>query len=151
MSLTDTLGSLAVASQGQYMTGVSTDISTSFVKPAGKPGDELRMVATLTAMGTYIAVFPSFGNNSVLRLFCTQESRWRTRGSISPTQRGSWLPTGVSLHAKSSVVWLTEVWLAHTKYVGKSIGHSVRHLFLISCYCPLIMMNVGEHQILPRW
>jgi len=54
MSLTDTLGSLAVASHGQYMTGVSTDISTSFVKPAGKPGDELRIVATLTAMGAFI-------------------------------------------------------------------------------------------------
>ena len=56
MSLTDTLGSLAVASHGQYMTGVSTDISTSFVKPAGKPGDELRMVATLTAMGASVVV-----------------------------------------------------------------------------------------------
>ncbi len=55
MSLTDTLGSLAVASQGQYMTGVSTDISTSFVKPAGKPGDELKMSATLTAMGMFIS------------------------------------------------------------------------------------------------
>jgi len=55
MSLTDTLGSLAVASQGQYMTGVSTDISTSFVKPAGKPGDELKMTATLTAMGKSLA------------------------------------------------------------------------------------------------
>ena len=54
MSLTDTLGSLVVASQGQYMTGVSTDISTSFVKPAGKPGDELKMTATLTAMGMFI-------------------------------------------------------------------------------------------------
>ena len=54
MSLTDTLGSLAVASQGQYMTGVSTDISTSFVKPAGKSGDELKMTATLTAMGMYV-------------------------------------------------------------------------------------------------
>jgi acyl-coenzyme A thioesterase PaaI-like protein len=56
MSLTDTLGSLAVASQGQYMTGVSTDISTSFVKPAGKPGDELTIKATLTAMGVYIVL-----------------------------------------------------------------------------------------------
>jgi acyl-coenzyme A thioesterase 13 len=53
MSLTDTLGSLAVASQGQYMTGVSTDISTSFVKPAGKPGEEVKIRATLTAMGTF--------------------------------------------------------------------------------------------------
>ena len=56
MSLTDTLGSLAVATRGQYMTGVSTDISTSFVKPAGKPGEELRMVATLTAMGAFIVM-----------------------------------------------------------------------------------------------
>ena len=56
MSLTDTLGSLAVASRGQYMTGVSTDISTSFVKPAGKPGDELKVTATLTAMGAFTHV-----------------------------------------------------------------------------------------------
>jgi acyl-coenzyme A thioesterase PaaI-like protein len=56
MSLTDTLGSLAVASRGQYMTGVSTDISTSFVKPAGKPGDELKVTATLTAMGAFTQV-----------------------------------------------------------------------------------------------
>jgi hypothetical protein len=53
MSLTDTLGSLAVASQGLYMTGVSTDISTSFVKTAGKPGDTLKMTATVTGMGTF--------------------------------------------------------------------------------------------------
>ncbi|KAI0050402.1 Thioesterase/thiol ester dehydrase-isomerase [Auriscalpium vulgare] len=55
MSLTDTLGSLAVASKGHYMTGVSTDISTSFVKPAGKPGDILKMTGTLTAMGKSLA------------------------------------------------------------------------------------------------
>jgi len=71
MSLTDTLGSLAVASRGQYMTGVSTDISTSFVKPAGKPGDELKITATLTAMGaftftssTYTLPCPSVASSS---------------------------------------------------------------------------------------
>ena len=53
MSLTDTPSSLAVAGYGRYMTGVSTDISTSFVKPAGKPGDEVKMTATLTAMGMF--------------------------------------------------------------------------------------------------
>lgn len=58
MSLTDTLGSLAVASRGQYMTGVSTDISTSFVRPAGKPGDELKITATLTAMGAFTFTVP---------------------------------------------------------------------------------------------
>lgn len=52
MSLTDTLGSLAVASKGQYMTGVSTDVSTSFVRPAGKVGDVLNATATITALGT---------------------------------------------------------------------------------------------------
>ena len=52
MSLTDTLGSLAVASKGQYMTGVSTDVSTSFVRPAGRVGDILNATATITALGT---------------------------------------------------------------------------------------------------
>ena len=45
------MGSLAVGSKGQYMTGVSTDVSASFVKPAGKPGDVLKMVATVTGIG----------------------------------------------------------------------------------------------------
>lgn len=53
MSLTDTIGSLAVASKGHYMTGVSTDVSTSFVRPAGRVGDVLNATATITALGTY--------------------------------------------------------------------------------------------------
>ena len=52
MSLTDTLGSLAVASKGHYMTGVSTDVSTSFIRPAGRVGDVLSATATITALGT---------------------------------------------------------------------------------------------------
>ncbi|KDQ62344.1 hypothetical protein JAAARDRAFT_30238 [Jaapia argillacea MUCL 33604] len=55
MSLTDTLGSLAVATKGHYMTGVSTDIGTSFVRPAGKNGDILHATATLTALGKSLA------------------------------------------------------------------------------------------------
>ncbi|KAI0036434.1 Thioesterase/thiol ester dehydrase-isomerase [Vararia minispora EC-137] len=55
LSLTDTIGSLAVASKGQYMTGVSTDISASFVRPAGKPGEILKMVGTVTALGRSLA------------------------------------------------------------------------------------------------
>ncbi|KAI0070039.1 Thioesterase/thiol ester dehydrase-isomerase [Panus rudis PR-1116 ss-1] len=55
LSLTDTLGSLAVASKGQYMTGVSVDIGTSFVKPAGKVGDELRVKAIVTGIGKSLA------------------------------------------------------------------------------------------------
>ncbi|KAJ8503329.1 hypothetical protein ONZ45_g10961 [Pleurotus djamor] len=55
MSLTDTLGSLVVASKGHFMTGVSTDINASFVKPAGKPGDILFMKASLIGMGKSLA------------------------------------------------------------------------------------------------
>ena len=51
LSLTDTLGSLAVATRGQFMTGVSTDIGTSFVKPAGRIGETLYVKASLIAMG----------------------------------------------------------------------------------------------------
>jgi len=55
MSLTDTLGSLAVASKGHFMTGVSTDIGTSFIKPAGRIGDTLYGKAVITSMGTSLA------------------------------------------------------------------------------------------------
>jgi acyl-coenzyme A thioesterase 13 len=51
LSLTDTVGSLAVASKGQYMTGVSTNISTTFVKPGGTPGDILSARGIITGMG----------------------------------------------------------------------------------------------------
>ncbi|KAG2010013.1 hypothetical protein CC2G_012872 [Coprinopsis cinerea AmutBmut pab1-1] len=55
LSLTDTLGSLAVASKGHFMTGVSTDIGTSFVRPAGRVGDTLHAKAVLTGMGRQLA------------------------------------------------------------------------------------------------
>ncbi|KII86793.1 hypothetical protein PLICRDRAFT_143281 [Plicaturopsis crispa FD-325 SS-3] len=55
MSLTDTIGSLAVATRGQYMTGVSTDIATSFVRPAGRTGDILHATAKVTGMGKSLA------------------------------------------------------------------------------------------------
>lgn len=51
MSLTDTMGSLAVATKGQFLTGVSVDIGTSFVKPGGRVGDELRMSAVIVGIG----------------------------------------------------------------------------------------------------
>jgi acyl-coenzyme A thioesterase PaaI-like protein len=51
MSLTDTLGSLAVSTQGHWMTGVSTDIGTSFVRPSGRPGDILNARASLISIG----------------------------------------------------------------------------------------------------
>ncbi|KAF8967144.1 thioesterase thiol ester dehydrase-isomerase [Flammula alnicola] len=55
LSLTDTLGSLAVATRGHFMTGVSTDIGTSFVRPAGRIGDVLHAKAVLTGMGKQLA------------------------------------------------------------------------------------------------
>ncbi|KAF8895507.1 hypothetical protein BD779DRAFT_1434002, partial [Infundibulicybe gibba] len=55
LSLTDTIGSLAVATQGHWMTGVSTDIGTSFVRPSGRAGDVLHAKATLTGMGKSLA------------------------------------------------------------------------------------------------
>jgi len=55
MSLTDTLGSLAVATKGQFMTGVSTDLGASFIKPAGGAGDILTGKAVVTAMGKNLA------------------------------------------------------------------------------------------------
>ncbi|KAJ4482076.1 HotDog domain-containing protein [Lentinula aciculospora] len=55
LSMTDTLGSLAVASKGYWMTGVSTDIGTSFVRPAGRPGDVLHVKAVLTTLGKSLA------------------------------------------------------------------------------------------------
>ncbi|KAJ6585004.1 HotDog domain-containing protein [Mycena capillaripes] len=55
MSITDTMGSLAVATKGQYMTGVSTDIGTSFCRPAGRTGDVLHVKAELIGMGKSLA------------------------------------------------------------------------------------------------
>ena len=58
MSLTDTLGSLAVATKGHYMTGVSVDIGTSFVKPGGRVGDELIAKAIITGIGELHSINP---------------------------------------------------------------------------------------------
>jgi acyl-coenzyme A thioesterase 13 len=51
LSLTDTVGSLAIASKGYFMTGVSTNIGSSFVRPAGNVGDVLYAKAVVTAIG----------------------------------------------------------------------------------------------------
>jgi acyl-coenzyme A thioesterase 13 len=55
MSLTDTLGSLAVGSKGHWMTGVSTDIATSFVRPSGRVGDIVNIKASVIGMGKSLA------------------------------------------------------------------------------------------------
>ncbi|CAD6957212.1 unnamed protein product [Tilletia caries] len=46
-TLTDTMGSLAVAPKGLYSTGASTDIYTVFAKPAGKLGDEVKVTGEI--------------------------------------------------------------------------------------------------------
>lgn len=51
MSMTDSIGSLTVATKGQWMTGVSTDIATTFARPAGRVGDVLNVKGTLVSMG----------------------------------------------------------------------------------------------------
>ncbi|KAE8221656.1 hypothetical protein CF319_g5016 [Tilletia indica] len=54
-TLTDTMGSLAVASKGLYSTGVSTDIHTVFSKPAGTLGDEVKVTGEIVSMGKLLA------------------------------------------------------------------------------------------------
>ena len=51
MTLTDTIGSLAVSSKGYFYSGVSLDISTSFPSTAGKVGETLLMTGTVVKMG----------------------------------------------------------------------------------------------------
>ncbi|KAG8985225.1 hypothetical protein FRB95_005884 [Tulasnella sp. JGI-2019a] len=55
MSMTDSIGSLTVATRGQWMTGVSTDIATTFARPAGKIGDTLHIKGSLVSMGKTLA------------------------------------------------------------------------------------------------
>ncbi|EIN12747.1 Thioesterase/thiol ester dehydrase-isomerase [Punctularia strigosozonata HHB-11173 SS5] len=55
LSLTDTIGSLAVGSKGQFMTGVSVDIGTSFVKPAGRVGDTFHVKGQVIGLGKSLA------------------------------------------------------------------------------------------------
>ncbi|PKI84415.1 hypothetical protein MVES_001701 [Malassezia vespertilionis] len=54
-TLVDSVGSLAVASMGWHNTGVSTDISATFVKPAGREGDTVFATGTVVGMGKTLA------------------------------------------------------------------------------------------------
>jgi acyl-coenzyme A thioesterase 13 len=51
LSLTDTMGSLAISTKGQWMTGVSTDINATFVKPAGALDDSVFMETKVVGFG----------------------------------------------------------------------------------------------------
>ncbi|KAG8819917.1 hypothetical protein FRC17_010298 [Serendipita sp. 399] len=49
------MGSLAVATKGQWMTGVSTDINAAFLKPGGKLGDTVFMECRVVGIGANMA------------------------------------------------------------------------------------------------
>jgi acyl-coenzyme A thioesterase 13 len=103
MSLTDTLGSLAVATKGHFMTGVSTDIGTSFIKPAGRVGDTLYAKAVVTAMGKSLAYTRvDFTNDEE-----TLVAYGRTSFPCYESQ-------------------IQRPYTDHTKYISKSSGHKVR-------------------------
>ena len=51
-TLIGSVGSLAVASNGWYNTGISTDIHATFVKPGGGDGDTVRVTGEIISMGT---------------------------------------------------------------------------------------------------
>jgi len=54
-SLVDTMGSLALSSRGMFMTGVSTDMHITFLRPSGGIGDSLDIESHLMSMGKTLA------------------------------------------------------------------------------------------------
>ena len=125
MSLTDTLGSLAVASRGHFMTGVSTDIGTSFIKPAGKVGDTLYGKAVVTAMGNSLAY--------------TRVDFTNDKGILVAYGRMS------SLYDESQIY---RPYTDHTKYIGKSSSHKVGPRFLIASPPPVLsFLTSGQCRI----
>ena len=107
MSLTDTLGSLAVASKGHFMTGVSTDIGTSFIKPAGRVGDTLYGKAVVTSLGKSLAY--------------TRVDFTNDKGTLVAYGCTSSFYDESGIHRPDTLMYVD-----HTKYVGKSSSHKVR-------------------------
>ncbi|PRT52963.1 Putative esterase C31F10.02 [Wickerhamiella sorbophila] len=54
-TLVDIGGSLALCSNGVFSTGVTTDLATTFLKAAGKPGQVVRMEGHCQRMGRTMA------------------------------------------------------------------------------------------------
>ncbi|RDA93178.1 hypothetical protein CP533_3203 [Ophiocordyceps camponoti-saundersi (nom. inval.)] len=54
-SLVDLGGSLAIASTGRFMTGVSTDINVTYLAPGGQAGDLLKGTAICDKIGGTLA------------------------------------------------------------------------------------------------
>lgn len=122
MSLTDTLGSLAVASKGHFMTGVSTDIGTSFTKPAGGVGDTLYGNAVVTAMGKSLAY--------------TRVDFMNEKGTLVAYGRMSFLSYETHISRPKTVLSYAD----HTKYIGKSSSHKVR---LGLSFVPLSVLDLN--------
>jgi len=80
-SLVDLGGSLAVASTGRFMTGVSTDLSVTYLSPGGVPGDVLRGTAICEKIGKT----PAFTTVS----FTNSKGQLAARGSHTKYVTGS--------------------------------------------------------------
>lgn len=125
LSLTDTLGSLAVATKGHYMTGVSTDIGTSFVRPAGRVGDVLHAKSVLTGMGGWIrysAVDNRLKNQVGKQLAYTRTDFTNEAGELVAYGCRFSCCQGRMVDLRTSIV---ETLADHTKYVGRSSSHEV--------------------------
>ena len=111
------------------MTGVSVDIGTSFVKPAGQVGDVLTAKAVVTGIGSSPA-FPPPGAPLTApagppfrqvpgvhthRLLQRAGPASRVRAYVLPVHP----PSIITAHALTS----RSVAADHTKYIGKSAGH----------------------------
>ncbi|KAG8817391.1 hypothetical protein FRC17_011249 [Serendipita sp. 399] len=96
------MGSLAVATKGQWMTGVSTDINATFLKPGGKLGDTVFMECRVVGIGANMA-------------YTRTEFRDKT---------GMLLAYGSKVHARAQLGGMLKVRpVGHTKFLGKTINH----------------------------
>ncbi|TQN71050.1 putative esterase [Colletotrichum shisoi] len=91
-SLVDLGGSLAVASKGRFMTGVSTDINVTYLNPGGKPGDIMTGTAICDKMGrtlayTTVTFFNKKGELAARGSHTKYIAKtWETEGFVAPDE-----------------------------------------------------------------
>ena len=84
MTLIDSGGSLAVATNGYRNTGVCTDITATFARPAGKAGDVIRVTSEIISMGKTLAYtrteLRDIDSNELLGVYAciSQRSLWKS-------------------------------------------------------------------------
>ena len=84
MTLIDSGGSLAVATNGYRNTGVSTDVNATFARPAGKAGDVIRVTSEIISMGKTLAYtrteLRDIDSNELLGVYArlSQRSLWKS-------------------------------------------------------------------------